>query len=247
MAEFRNYICLHCKPLLLSVKSDDTSENILEDICCKLADGWVEKNEISIMSAYTASLAVGSPCFWALGLMMPQSDFHLTTLVSASSSYTTSHASHDDDIWRVGTIYAPLSQPLIPAIDDDDDIWQTSSMIPSKVLWDILNRDLNAFKYCVCELFHNPLLMRSKCEECVMCVRLYLCGRGFPVNLLFPTNLWEFPPTYGNFLMNCGNVQRLAWFWEDVDGWRGQARHDPDWSNSEAVNLVSRNLENTSG
>ena len=65
-----------------------------------------------------------------------------------------------------------------------------------------------------------------KCEECV---RLYLCARVFPVNLLFPTNLWEF-------------VDEL---WERAAGrrrcgreWRrwGQARHVLDcWSNFEKV------------
>ena len=105
-----------------------------------------------------------SPCFWALGLMMPRSDFHLTTLVSASSSYTTSHASHDDD----------------------DDIWQTSYLVLSKISWDILNKDFHAFKDCVCKLFHNPLFMMSKCEECVW---LYLCGRGFPSQSFVPHQL----------------------------------------------------------
>ena len=43
-----------------------------------------------------------------------------------------------------------------------------------------------------------------KCEECV---RLYLCAR-------VSQSIFCSPPTYGNLLMNCGNVQQVG---EDVD------------------------------
>ena len=103
-------------------------------------------------------------------------------------------------------------------------LMQAKSHVESYILKLMLNQDFHAFKYGVCGLFHNPLLMRSKCEECVLCMALFV-WQGFSQSIFCS------PPTYGNFLMNCGNVQWLGWFWEDVEGWRGQARHVLDWSN----------------
>ena len=53
------------------------------------------RREVSGLKKFQLCLVAGARSE-ALGLMMPPSDFHLTILASASSSYTTCGATEDD-------------------------------------------------------------------------------------------------------------------------------------------------------
>ena len=62
----------------------------------------------------------------------------------------------------------------------------------------VLNKVFPASKACVCKIFPNPLTNDVQMRR--VCMALFL-WQGFSQSIFCS------PPTYGNLLMNCGNVQ----------------------------------------